>query len=408
MGVQAKHRRRTQRGRPHEQFTIAIAILSLVMAGGMLAGLATSAVAPDSEDSAAGAQQNAQLPPGDPSNTTRLEHVDRITGDITPKSVVAGPGGTVIANNMMYSHSSTLYDAESLQLTGTVVDEVDLAQHGFDDRAGVTQGAPVEAVFSPDGQHAYVSQYRLRGPGEGATATDDCANGDQIGRSAVFRLDLASGQWDQVIEVGRVPKFLSISADGSRALVSNWCDESVSVLDLEAGEEIREIPVDAAPRGSVILPDNRTAYVTAMYADELYRVDLETGSSELVMDTGRKPRHLVLSPDASRLYLTVSGSDRLVELDAATGEVLRTAETGREPRTMAISPDGLALYIVNYYANTVTKVDTETLETLQTVEVGKNPIGITYEPTQRRVWVANYAGSLDVFDDTAPGGTMDS
>ena len=76
---------------------------------------------------------------------------------------------------------------------------------------------------------------------------------------------------------------------------------------------------------------------------------------------------------------------------------------------MAISPDGLALYIVNYYANTVTKVDTETLETLQTVEVGKNPIGITYEPTQRRVWVANYAGSLDVFDDTAPrDGTMES
>ncbi|WP_299300726.1 beta-propeller fold lactonase family protein [uncultured Brachybacterium sp.] len=405
MSVQAKHHRKVRRERPHDQFTVAIAILSLVMAGGMVGGLVTSVVTPEGGSWAAGAVP--ELPPGDPSNTTRLTHLERITGDITPKSVVASPAGTVIANNMMYSHSSTLYDAETLELTHTVADTIDLAEFGYPDRAGTTEGAPVEAVFSPDGKYAYVSQYRLRGPGEGAAASDDCANGEAIGRSAVFRLDLASGQWDQVIEVGRVPKFISLSADGSTALVSNWCDETVSVLDLEAGEEIREIPVDAAPRGSVILPDNRTAYVTAMYADEMYKLDLETGQSELVLETGRKPRHLVLSPDATRMYLTVSGSDELLELDAATGEVLRTAPTGREPRTMAISPDGLALYVVNYYANTVSKFDTETLEEIQSVEVGKNPIGITYEPTQRRVWVANYAGSIDVFDDTAPGGTVE-
>ena len=406
MGVQAKHRRRNRRGRPHEQFTIAIAILSLVMAGGMVAGLATSFVTPNTGRHAAGAVP--EHPPGDPSNTTRLAHLDRITGDITPKSVVASPAGAVIANNMMYSHTSTLYDPETLELTATVSDSVDLSQFGHEGRAGETTGAPVEAVFSPDGAYAYVSQYSLKGPGAGAKATDDCRNGEEIGRSAVYRLNLASGQWDQVIEVGRVPKFISLSPDGSLALVSNWCDETVSVLDLAAGEETSQIPVDAAPRGSVVMPDNRTAYVTAMYADELYRVDLVTGESEVVLETGRKPRHLVLSPDATRMYLTVSGEDTLLELDAATGEVLREASTGREPRTMAISPDGLALYVVNYYANTMTKFDTATMEEFQTVEVGQNPIGVTYEPTQRRVWVANYAGSIDVFEDTAPSsGTME-
>ena len=64
-------------------------------------------------ESAAGAESA----PGEPSNTTRLTHAGRITGDITPKSIVASPTGTVIANNMMYSHTSTLYDAESLALT---------------------------------------------------------------------------------------------------------------------------------------------------------------------------------------------------------------------------------------------------------------------------------------------------
>ena len=404
--MEAKHRRkRIRQGRPAHQFTVAMAIMSLILAGGAVTGLGTAMLRPDGSapDTAA-----PTLPPGDPSNTTRLVHHERITGDITPKSVVASPAGDVIANNMMYSHSSTLYDASSLELTATVSDTVDLSEFGYPDRAGETAGAPVEAVFSPDGKHAYVSQYSLKGPGAGETASDDCANGDGIGNSAVYRLDLATHEWDQVIEVGRVPKFISLSPDGSVALVSNWCDETVSVVDLAEGEEVRQIPVDAAPRGSVVLPDNRTAYVTAMFADELYRVDLVTGESELVLETGRKPRHLVLSPDASRMYLTESGADRLLELDTATGEVLREVATGREPRTMAISPDGLALYVVNYYANTVTKFDVKTFEELQTVDVGQNPIGITYEPTERRVWVANYAGSIDVFDDTAPlGGTME-
>jgi YVTN family beta-propeller protein len=404
--MEAKHRRKRPRhGRSAHQFTVAMAIMSLVLAGGAVTGLGAAMLRPDGT---VPVQSAPTPPPGDPSNTTRLVHHDRITGDISPKSVVASPSGDVIANNMMYSHSSTLYDASSLELTATVSDTVDLSEFGFPDRAGETAGAPVEAVFSPDGKHAYVSQYSLKGPGAGERAGDDCANGDGIGNSAVYRLDLTTHEWDQVIEVGRVPKFISLSPDGSVALVSNWCDESVSVVDLAKGQEVRQIPVDAAPRGSVVLPDNRTAYVTAMYADELYRVDLETGQSELVLETGRKPRHLVLSPDASRMYLTESGADRLLELDTATGEVLREVGTGREPRTMAISPDGLALYVVNYYANTVTKFDAETLEAVQTVEVGQNPIGITYEPTQRRVWVANYAGSIDVFDDTAPlDGTME-
>lgn len=108
-------------------------------------------------------------------------HLDRITGDITPKSVVASSTGTVIANNMMYSHSSTLYDAETLELTSTVDDTVDLAEFGYPERAGATEGAPVEAVFSPDGKYAYVSQYRLQGPGAGRSRTTTAAMATRSG-----------------------------------------------------------------------------------------------------------------------------------------------------------------------------------------------------------------------------------
>src|SRR5699024_12387123 len=123
---EAEDRRKTRPGRPHGQGTDGSAILSLVMARGTIAGLATRAGGPERSGPPAGSAP--EPPPADPSNTTRLVHLDRITGEITPKSVVASPTGTVIANNMMYGHTSTLYDAESLELTDTVVDEVDLAE----------------------------------------------------------------------------------------------------------------------------------------------------------------------------------------------------------------------------------------------------------------------------------------
>ncbi|WP_152351710.1 YncE family protein [Brachybacterium subflavum] len=335
-----------------------------------------------------------------PSSETRMGQRQRITGDITPKSVVASGHGHVIANNMLYSHSVTLYDAADRSLAATVPDTVDMSALGFPQYPGTSTGAPVEAAWTDDGRYAYVSQYQMSGEGHGASGNDDCRHGEETGRSTLLRLDVATMSWDQAIEVGRVPKFVALSPDGSLALVTNWCDRTVSVVDLESASVTAEIPVDSAPRGIVVLPDNETAYVTAMYADELFRLDIPAGTSELVRETGRKPRHLVLSPDGARMYLTEAGSDRLLELDAASGEVLRETPTGREPRSMDISPDGTALYVVNYYEDSVSKFDVATFAEVQRESVGRNPVGVAFEPTTASVWVANYAGSIDVFDDT--------
>lgn len=381
---------------------IALALTAVLVLGLGVAALTGRLSGSDDSQAAAGdgAQQEAEEL-GFPAREGRLVRLKRLTGDIRPKSVVASGDGRVIANNMLYEHTMTVYDAGTLELERTVEDTVDLADFGFPERAGETRGAPVEAVWTKDGRYAYVSQYSLTGPGSGEDGTDKCTGGDAIGRSALFRYDAEKGVWDQVIEVGRVPKYVTLTPDGTRALVSNWCDRTVSVVDLAQAKETATIPVEAAPRGIVVLEDSRTAYVTAMYADELYRLDLEAGTSEKVMDTGRKPRHLVLSPDGKRIYMTEAGSDRLVTLDAATGEVLKRVKTGREPRSMDISADGTVLYVVNYYENSLSAFDADTLEEIERVKVGEHPVGVAYEPAHHRVWVANYRGSIDVLDIVA-------
>jgi YVTN family beta-propeller protein len=356
-------------------------------------------------DDRGGADESTQVEQALPSDESTLERSDYITGGITPKSVVASGDGLVIANNMMYSHTSTVYDATSHELVATLSDAVNLEDFGVEGHPGESAGSPVEAAWTEDGRYAYVSQYTMYGQGFGREGFDACDPSSGVGASFLYRFDAEEMAWDQAIEVGAVPKYVAITPDQTRVLVSNWCDSTVSVVDRESAQEEMVIPIAAAPRGIEVLPDNRTAYVAAMYADKLFKVDLQEGTSELLMDTGRKPRHLNLSPDGQYLYLAVSGANTVYKIDVETEEIVDEVVSGDEPRSMTISPDGTALYVVNYYGSTVAKIGTEDMEVLQEEPTDAHPIGISYDPLTHKVWVACYGGSLYVFDDqSSPDG----
>jgi len=300
----------------------------------------------------------------------------------------------------MYAHTSTVYDAESRELVETLSDEIVPEEFGLEGHPGTAAGSPVEAAWTDDGKFAYVSQYTMYGDGFGKNGFDACSPADGVGPSLLYRFNAELMEWDQVIKVGAVPKFVDITPDQTKVLVSNWCDSTLSVVDIETAQEIKTIPIAAAPRGIEVLPDNRTAYVAAMYADKLFKVDLETGESEVMMETGRKPRHLNLSADGKYLFMAVSGADTIYKIDTETEEIVDQVVSGREPRSMILSSDGTALYVVNYYEPSVAKISTEDMELLQKEPTDANPIGITYEPITHTVWVACYGGSIYVFDDT--------
>ena len=333
------------------------------------------------------------------SDTTALEQVDYLTGGLTPKSVMASGHGLMIANNMMYSHTSTVFDSTTREQVEVLDDGVDLAAFGIEGHPGVSQGSPVEAVWTEDGRYAYVSQYTMYGQNFGVEGFDACTRDSGVGASFVYRFDAQEMAWDQVFRVGAVPKYLALSPDQRTLLVSNWCDATLSVVDTEKGEETGTVELAAAPRGLAIMPDNRTVYAVAMYADELYKVDLAEGTAEVVMQTPPRPRHLNLADEGRTLYLTTSGGNAILKIDTATDEVVDEAAPGAEPRSVALSPDEKALYVVNYDEASVSKVRTSDMEVIDTVGVDANPIGIDYDPVTHTVWVACYGGSIYVFDD---------
>ena len=341
-------------------------------------------------------KQGKEAAPADSS----MVRIQRLTGAMTPKSVVASPTGHVFAQNMMYSHSVTALTPDGA-IEKTISDAVKLSDFGVKGHPGTSKGAPVEMAFSPDGKTAWVSNYAMYGAGFSPEGADACTGPEGISDSYLYKIDTDSLEIKDVVRVGAVPKYVAATHDGSKVLVTNWCSMDLDVVDTAKGEVVTTIPIDGKhPRGIAITPDDKVAFVAVMGSDKTVRVDLESGKVSDFAATGDGPRHLLVSPDGSKLYISNNGAGTVSEVDATTGKTLREVQVGSEPRSMAISPDGGAIYVGNYGSSTVSKIRTKHFEVVQTEKTDALPIGITYEPTKKRVWVASYGGSIIVFDDS--------
>ena len=337
--------------------------------------------------------------PLSPADRTALVWRQRITGHLSPKSVVASSDGLVTAQNMMYTHTVSVFTPDG-RLKKTIDDSVDLSQFGIDGHPGISRGAPVEAAFSHDGKHIYVSNYTMSGKNFGPEGLDTCRPASAPDKSFLYRIDTTTLKIDQVIPVGAVPKYVAVTPDDSTVLVTNWCSWTVSVVDVKAARLVATIPIGGAyPRGIAITPDSKTAFIAVMGSRRIAKVDLASREVSTFAHTGDGPRHIVISPDGKYLYVTNNTSGTVSKVDAADGTVLTTVSTGQQPRSMAISGDGLAIYVANYGSSTVSKLRASDLRLIAKTATDNHPIGIAYEPTTGSVWVACYGGSIIVFDD---------
>ncbi|NBO45746.1 MAG: YncE family protein [Actinobacteria bacterium] len=339
--------------------------------------------------------------PAVPSSQRRLTVTKRLVGPFSPKSVVATGNGLVIAANMMYRHTITVFSSKGTVVT-TIPDTVDLQAFGQRSApAGKVRGAPVETAISADGKHAWVSNYAMYGKGFSREGKDNCPGRNSLSRSYVYRVNLATKKIDGVVQVGKTPKYVATTPDGKKLLVANWCSYDLSIVDIASMREVSTVRLGPHPRGIAVTKDSQTAYVAVMGSAGIAKVDLNSLNVSWIRGVGSAPRHVVLSPDESRLYASVNGTGRVIAINTKTRKVIKRVSTGQQPRSLAISPDGTALYVVNYASGTMSKVRASDLKVLQTVKTAMHPIGITYDTTTDSVWVSCYRGVVYVMADRA-------
>jgi len=334
----------------------------------------------------------------DDSSSKKLVLAKTINGAIAPKSVLASNTGLVSAHNMMYRHSVTIYDAQSLELKATVADSVDLSKYGYSKYSGEYKGAPVEGAFSPDGKYLYFTNYAMYGKGFNKEGHDTCSPASGFDTSFLSRIDLASYKIDAVYPVGSVPKVVKITPDNKYILVTNWCSYTVTIISVETQKTVKSIKIGRYPRGISISSDSKYAYVAEMGGNRIHRINLEDFSVNYI-PIGSNPRAIELSPDNTKLYATLNISGKVIAWDLTSNKAIKSVSTGKSARSLAISSDGSALFVVNFRSGTVSKVRTSDMKVLQTLKVCSEPIGVTYDSSTSRTWVACYGGSIKVFEN---------
>ena len=252
-----------------------------------------------------------------PSDRARLKLAGVISGNISPKSVASSGAGYVTAQNMMYRHSVTVYDAATLKLVKTISDSVNLPKLGYREY-GTAKGAPVEAAFSSDGRYAFVSNYSMYGAGFGPEGSDSCTPSSGTSRSFVYRIDMKTLAIDRAYRVGAVPKVVAVTPDDRFVLVSNWCTWDLSVISTKLGREVKRIPIGPYPRGIAVSPKGNAAYVAVMGGNELVRVDLGNWSTSRV-GVGAGPRAAVFHPSDRYIFATLNAEGRVAKLDLRDG-----------------------------------------------------------------------------------------
>jgi YVTN family beta-propeller protein len=385
--------------------SVALVLLYLVFAVGSAAiGALGGSDDPGGEDvetagetAASTVPPHLRVPEGPPAAERTLTLAQTISGEISPKSVVASNTGRVFAQNMMYNHTVTVYSSEG-ELVETISDQVDLADFGAAEQSTVVQGAPVEGALTPDASHYWVSNYSMYGPGQGPEGADECDPASSVSAgytpSYLYRISMESLAVDDVVEVGLVPKYVATTPDGAYVLATNWCSWDLSIVSTETNEVVNTLDMGRYPRGIAVTPDSHYAYVAIMGESRLVKVDLTTQTVLESIEVGRGPRHIVMDPEGRFAYVSLNQLGDVVKVDLATDQVVATVHTGDEARSLAISNDGTALYVVNYESNTMTALRASDLGVLQTIDTGVHPIGITYDGMTGDVWVAIYTGQI--------------
>lgn len=297
-----------------------------------------------------------------------LRVVGRARVGIQPKSVEVSPDGTrVITCNFGRpdAESVAVLDAYSLARVGTIA----------------FVGNAVESVFTRDGSTLFVSNFREHRV-EVIDFSSCYAATEETPCAPVPRAE---------IEVGRHPKWMTLSPDETTLYVANYADRSVSVVDVATLSEVRRLPTLRHPRGMAVRPDG-TLLAAAFHGDVIHVFPPGEPREEARWEACEYPRHIVMSPDGATAYVTCS-MGHVGFYDAVSGRRYGIGVTGRNPRSIDISGDGRYVAAANFTSNDVSLVDT-TAHTHRSYEIERasGVVGVALHPGEG---VRLYATSWD-------------
>ena len=177
---------------------------------------------------------------------------------------------------------------------------------------------------------------------------------------------------------------LALTADGSKLVVADYENDSISVVDAgsrtKTGElDLRPGKIDASQAGvpggefpfGVAVQGNGVAYVSSVRDREVVVVVI-SGAPEVVarVPVQGNPNRMLLDRAQTRLFVATDNADTVDVIDTGTYQVVHRIKTtapggllwgrtpvGSTPNSLALSPDERTLYVTNAGTNAVAVIE---------------------------------------------------
>jgi YVTN family beta-propeller protein len=265
-------------------------------------------------------------------------------------------------------------------LFGSSVSVIDIKTFKVIDTLPVRE-YPWDVAITPDGRRAYITTGILT-----FEITDFIEVINTKNNTVIDEIPLGS-------EVLRAdPVDISITPDGRHAYISNFASSNVTVIDTRTNT-VRDTITAASflnPQGVVITPDGKLVYITNYENKSISVICTKTNSVIDTIEVGEGPDGIVISPDGRYAYVAndfassegVPGTVSVI--DTGKNRVIDTIPVGNFAVGIAITPDGKLVFVTNLLDNTVSVIDTGKNKVIKTISVGDGPIGVAITPLCRR------------------------
>ena len=222
-------------------------------------------------------------------------------------------------------------------------------------------------------------------------------------RFLVAFLSVTAFWFAQYAHAGSSNSLMDVSADGTRLLVVNSDNGTVTVVDAVARKPLREIPIGEKPEGVTWIGSGPLAAATVYHEDKIVFFNAEDGHVLKTLAVPDEPYGIVSNKEGTRAWVTHEYPGLVSEIDLKEQKVTRQLPVGAFVRGLALSPDENRLYVTEFYSAMLHAVD---LKDWKVVDSWKGHStdnlcrNVVLHPRRPKAYLSHIRSKIDVIDSS--------
>jgi len=218
-------------------------------------------------------------------------------------------------------------------------------------------------------------------PKPGAKEAEDDDDDEKI-PAQIAVIDLEQGKKVREITGGPETEGIEFSNDGTKMIITNEADNTVTVHNIETGELLKTISTHEhgdRPRGIKASPDGNNYVATLEYGNKFMVLDKDFNFVRTV-DTGETPYGVAYDAAGNNIYVASNKAKLLEVFDAKTFVKTKEVNTGNRCWHFSFTPDNQKILLACGKSDAVLVVDANLFTVTNQIEVKNMPWGVVTYP----------------------------